>query len=141
MDVNTAGKVTGIGKRCAIPYSKERLLLDFMVFHFRLFRKSLYQQVGGFDITKRSSPDYDLCLRVSEVSEIYHLAEPLYYYRHHAGSISQTQRIVQIEESQRSINAALERRGLSDQYALNVEIIGRFSLQQINQRSKASASP
>jgi glycosyltransferase involved in cell wall biosynthesis len=138
VDVNAAGKVMGLGQRCGIPYSKERLLVDFMVFHFRLFRRSVYQQVGGLDSTKHSSPDYDFCLKVSEVAVIEHLAEPLYYYRHHAGSISQTQRVIQIEESQRSIVAALARRGLSDQYALNVEIIGRFSLQRIGAQTKAT---
>jgi glycosyltransferase involved in cell wall biosynthesis len=131
-DMNAAGKTIGLGRRCAIPYSPERLLVDFMTFHFRLFRRSLYDQVGGIDVTKRCSPDYDVCLKFSEVTEIYHLAEPLYYYRHHSSSISQTNRVMQIEEAQAAIEAALKRRGLTEQYQLNVEIIGRFSLRRVN---------
>jgi glycosyltransferase involved in cell wall biosynthesis len=37
--MDEGGKQAGLGKRCSIPYSKERLLIDFMTFHFRLIRK------------------------------------------------------------------------------------------------------
>ncbi|WP_265278363.1 hypothetical protein [Nostoc sp. KVJ3] len=43
------GNLHGIGQRCQIPYSKERLLVDFMIFHFRLIRRTVYEQVGGID--------------------------------------------------------------------------------------------
>jgi glycosyltransferase involved in cell wall biosynthesis len=34
MDIDRQGKVIGYGNRCRVPYSKERLLIDFMTFHF-----------------------------------------------------------------------------------------------------------
>ena len=47
------------GQRCAIPFSKNRLLVDFMTFHFRLLRRSVYQQVGGVEPSSRQAVDYD----------------------------------------------------------------------------------
>ena len=47
LDMDEGGKVLGYGHRCSIPYSPDRLLVDFMTFHFRLLRRSMFQQVGG----------------------------------------------------------------------------------------------
>ena len=52
----------GLGQRCQIPYSKDRLLIDFMTFHLRLMRRSVYNQVGGIDLAFPCAQDYDLCL-------------------------------------------------------------------------------
>lgn len=126
--IDEKGHIIGPGQRCTIPYSKDRLLVDFMTFHFRLIRQSIYQQIGGFDTAFFYAQDYDLCLKLSEVSQIQHLAQPLYFYRNHSQSISQEKRVEQIEYARRAIANALQRRGLSDRYDINVEIIGRFSI-------------
>jgi len=85
--LKAAGEVLGLGHRCQIPYSPQGLLLDFMTFHFRLIRRSLYAQVQAQILAQQKSPegwaldsvdDYDLCLRLSERSPVYHLAKPLY---------------------------------------------------------------
>lgn len=47
-EINAGGQVQGLGQRCQVPYSPERLLIDFMTFHFRLLRRCVYEQVGGF---------------------------------------------------------------------------------------------
>ncbi|MDM9385691.1 glycosyltransferase [Chlorogloeopsis sp. ULAP01] len=87
----------GYGQRCRIPYSKERLLVDFMIFHFRrLLRRDVYEQVGGINEEFELAQDYELCLRLSEVTQIEHLAKPLYYYRYHRESMSHQKRIEQI---------------------------------------------
>lgn len=49
------------GGRCLIPYSKEKLLESFMTFHFRLFRRRVFEQVGGVDESLECAVDYDLC--------------------------------------------------------------------------------
>ncbi|WP_066375651.1 MULTISPECIES: glycosyltransferase [unclassified Anabaena] len=126
--INQDNKILGYGKRCRIPYSKERLLIDFMIFHFRLLRRDVYEQIGGFNEEFELAQDYDLCLRLSEVTQIQHLAKPLYYYRYHPQSVSQTKRVEQILASQNAINQALKRRGLDETYELEVEIIGRYRL-------------
>jgi glycosyltransferase involved in cell wall biosynthesis len=119
--INAHNQIQRLGSRCQIPYSKDRLLIDFMTFHFRLFRRSLYAQVGGIDPTLPCATDYDLCLKLSEITDIYHLPQPLYDYRSHSQSISQTQRNLQTACAQRAVQNAIERRGLSDRYTLNVQ--------------------
>jgi glycosyltransferase involved in cell wall biosynthesis len=126
--IDKDNQLLGYGQRCHIPYSKERLLVDFMIFHFRLLRREVYEQVGGINKEFERAQDYDLCLRLSEVTDVEHLAKPLYYYRQHSLSVSQQARVEQILASQNAINQALQRRGLSDTYELDVEIVGRYCL-------------
>lgn len=128
--IDKDNKVLGKGTRCQIPYSKDRLLVDFMTFHFRLMRKEVFEQAGGINENTGSVPDYDLCLRLSEITEVYHLKQPLYYYRQHSGNMSQTQRVELIYSSQKAIARALQRRGLSDEYDIKVEIIGKYYLEK-----------
>ncbi|MBE9226312.1 CHAT domain-containing protein [Phormidium sp. LEGE 05292] len=121
-DISARGEIIGYGERCRIPYSPEGLLLDFMTFHFRLFRRSVFEQVGGIDESVKYAPDYDLCLKISEVTQIRHINKPLYYYRNHSESITQRQQLQVIRASQKIITQALERRGLSDRISLNVQL-------------------
>jgi hypothetical protein len=125
-----AGRQGGLGKRCQIPYSKDRLLIDFMTFHFRLIRKRIWDGLGGLDPVSETAEDYDLCLRISEATQIKHLPRALYIYRVHSQSISAQKRIDQIQASQRAIERALVRRKMDHAYELNVEIVGRFHLRR-----------
>jgi GT2 family glycosyltransferase len=118
------------GKRCRIPYSKERLLLDFITFHFRLMRRSVYEQVGGIDPTFECAQDYDLCLKLSEVTDVYHLPKVLYSYRTHQQSVSQQQRIEQILWTKTESEHAIVRRGMAEEYELDVQIIGQYQLRR-----------
>lgn len=120
--------IKGYGRRCRIPYSNDRLLLDFMTFHFRLMRRSVYDQVGGIDDTLESAEDYDLCLKLSEITNFKHLAKPLYRYRYHGQSLSRQQRFKQIECSRTAVTKALKRRGLANRFELDVEIREKFIL-------------
>lgn len=128
--IDKDNKVLGKGSHCLIPYSKERLLVDFMIFHFRLIRREVFEQAGGIDENSGLVPDYDLCLRLSEITEVHHLKQPLYYYRKHSGNMSHTQRVELIYSSQKAIARALQRRGLSDKYDIKVEIIGKYYLEK-----------
>ena len=117
--IDEHGQDQGLGRLCRIPYSQDRLLVDFMTFHFRLLRRSVYEQVGGIDPTFTTSEDYDLCLKLSEVTDIYHLPQPLYFYRRHAANITNNKLEV-IHSAHRAISNALQRRGLDPHYHLNV---------------------
>lgn len=112
--INKAGRIKELGKRCRIPYSKNRLLVNFMTFHFRLLRRSLYEQVGGVDPGFPYAEDYDLCLKLAEVTQVHHLQKPLYYYRIHSETISRRHRLEQIENSKMAVAHALKRRELGD---------------------------
>ncbi|WP_293125317.1 sulfotransferase [Microcoleus sp. bin38.metabat.b11b12b14.051] len=120
--------VSGEGELCKIPYSPEQLLVDPMVFHFRLIRRSVYNSCGGIDLEFASAADYELCLRLSEVTEIRKLNKPLYYYRIHQQNISRQHRVEQILLCHAAVEQALVRRKLDDKLELGVELVGQFRL-------------
>src|SRR3954467_4971789 len=128
--MDETGRVRGVGKRTNVPYSRDRLLVDFMTFQFRLIRKQLFDQLGGLEPQAEKAEDYDLCLRLSEITQPAFVDQPLYFYRIHADSISHRSRIDQILPSKAAIERALARRKLDDQYDLEVEIVGRFQLKK-----------
>jgi glycosyltransferase involved in cell wall biosynthesis len=127
--MDAAGHVQGRGQRCQLPYTKDLLLLGFMTFHFRLLRHTVFRQVGGINPAFRYTDDYDLCLRLSEVTAIRRLPKPLYLYRSHPDSISSQHEQEQTRESYLAIAAALERRGLTGRYAVAMDH-GHYRLQR-----------
>jgi glycosyltransferase involved in cell wall biosynthesis len=86
VDENFASR--GLGTRCQISYSNLALMHYFMVFHFRLIRRSIYDRVGGVDTFSGATPDYDLCLKISEQGLIKCNPRALYYWRRHANNLS-----------------------------------------------------
>jgi glycosyltransferase involved in cell wall biosynthesis len=120
--INAHNQLFGLGRRCTIPYSKNRLLIEFMTFHFRLIRRTAFEQAGGIDPTLDLVADYDVSLRLSEVADVFHLPRLLYDYRIHPHSLSQQQPLETIRNSQQAVENALQRRGLAKQYKLKVEL-------------------
>jgi glycosyltransferase involved in cell wall biosynthesis len=127
--IDDLGRLHGRGKRCQIPYSPLRLLVDFMTFHFRLFRRSVYDRIEGIDTSLPYAFDYDLCLKFAEVTQIEHLQTPQYYHRLHRSSLSAQHRLEQIDCTKKAIEKALIRRGLDRRYDLEMEVISKFRLQ------------
>ena len=130
-DIDEQGQLTRVGWRCSIPYSSHTLLTAFMTFHFRLIRKSIYQKVGGFDPDFDRIEDYELCMRLSEITEIGKIDEFLYQYRFHPDSLKSTARLEVILLAQKVSELALERRGMSATHRLKVEYNPKFSLELI----------
>ena len=90
------------------------------------------ERVGGIDESIAGAEDYDLCLRLSEQTEIRKLARPLYFYRVHDRSISSEKRLWQIMQSKEAVNRALRRRGMDGEFEIDVELVGRFRLRKKN---------
>ncbi|MDX2213887.1 MAG: CHAT domain-containing protein [Oculatellaceae cyanobacterium bins.114] len=135
VEIDAAGKLKGYGQRCRTPYHRDRLLLEFMTFHFRLIRRSTFEQTKGINLEAGQIYDYDLCLQLSEVGEIHHVPKPLYYYRVHDNRLSCDRHLEQIFLSRQVILQAMERRGLSDRFELEFQLDlidsdfrGRFAL-------------
>jgi glycosyltransferase involved in cell wall biosynthesis len=128
--IDETGEIKGLGKRCQIPYSKDRLLVDFMTFHFRLMRREIYDGVGGIDPEFKAAQDYDLCLRLSEATEVVQVKKSLYLYRNHQENISHTKQFEQIHFTHLAITRALQRRGLADKVELEVQVQPRFVLKR-----------
>ena len=119
VDTDANGRILGLGSRCHIPYSPERLLTDLMVFHFSLMKTKDYRRVGGIDHGFVSAEDYDFFLRASEILSIGHNPAVLYRYRRHPASVSSQQPEAQIQASRRAIEQALNRRGMSQTHRLS----------------------
>jgi len=127
--IDENGQDRGLGRRCRIPYSKDRLLVDFMTFHFRLLRRCVYDRVGGIDESFERAEDYDLCLKLAEVTAVQHIQKPLYYYRRHAGNMT-NQQLEQIKWSYKASLDALKRRGLDKSYQLDLQDVSKFVLRR-----------
>jgi glycosyltransferase involved in cell wall biosynthesis len=126
--IDAQGNLQGYGHRCQIPYSKDRLLIDFMTFHFRLIRRESFEQAGGINPYFEAAIDYDLCLRLSEVTQIKHLRMPLYEYRVHPQSMSGQGLDRQVQYAKAAVEQAIHRRGLSKAYRLEVSPDATFTL-------------
>jgi glycosyltransferase involved in cell wall biosynthesis len=127
--IDAQNRDRGLGHRCQIPYSPKRLLLDFMTFHFRLMRRSIYEQAGGINPQFKRAEDYDLCLRLSEVTEVFHLQRSLYSYRRHSRNVT-NQSLEMLYWAYQASLQALKRRGLNQQYKLTLNLKGEFVLWQ-----------
>ena len=51
--------------------------------HVRAWRASVYMAVGGHDSTMDVADDHDLVVRTYLVTEMHHIAKPIYFYRRH----------------------------------------------------------
>lgn len=126
--INDKSQTTALGESSKRPFSPDALLTNLISFQFRLFRSEIYDQGGGINPELTASPDYDFCLRASEVTPFLYLPKPLYCYRVHDQSISTSRRLEQIENSARAVRDALHRRGLNQKYRLKVTLLSRFEI-------------
>ena len=132
VDIDANGQKQRPGHRCCIPYSGERLLTDFMTFHFRLIRRSIYEKIGGFNPQFNNIEDYDLCLRLSEVTTIKKINDYLYQYRFHPDSTKATMNNSErIELCVEAVTQALKRRGMENTHKLKVLLNPTFLVEDI----------
>jgi GT2 family glycosyltransferase len=96
-------------------WSPELLLAANYVTHLSVYRKEVLDQVGGFREGYDGSQDYDLALRVTEVTDrIAHVPLPLYSWRQVPGSAARSTQAKPFayEAAKRALADALARRGL-----------------------------
>ncbi|MEM7809420.1 MAG: glycosyltransferase, partial [Planctomycetota bacterium] len=77
-----------------------------------LFRKSAYEQVGGYRNGFQPSEDLDLWLRLAEVGRVANVDEVILDYRQHFASVTRSRRDEQLRVKPRIIAEACQRRGL-----------------------------
>lgn len=100
------------------PYFKPDFLPDLLtgqncLSHLSVFRATLVRDVGGFRVGYEGSQDWDLALRIFDVSapnRIRHLSKVLYHWRAISGSTA-----IEVTEKSYSLDAA--RRALLDHFA------------------------
>ena len=86
------------------------------VTHFSTFRKQLVDQVGGFRLGYDGSQDYDLVLRVTELTDkIAHIAKALYTWRKSPGSAASSveAKSFALRAATKALRDAMARRGLN----------------------------
>jgi O-antigen biosynthesis protein len=84
-------------------FSLEYLRSHPYIVHLVGMRRSLLQEIGGFDESLRISQDYDLILRAAErAGRIAHIPEILYRWRLHGGSTG-TERMNEVMEASRAV--------------------------------------
>lgn len=83
-------------------YSRARLLKGNFIAHPATFvRRSLFEQVGGFDPTRKYAMDYDMWLRLAAVSDPVQIDRDLAVFRVHPGSLSSANQLAGFEEDYR----------------------------------------
>lgn len=110
-----------MGKQWTLPHVANSddydpaVLLRFMcLYPMRFYRRSVVEKVGGYSNELASAVDYDLALRLDEVTKIHRIKEPVtYYYRQHLGQVSTKARGQQDMNAKRALEAALKRRGIN----------------------------
>jgi glycosyltransferase involved in cell wall biosynthesis len=75
-----------------------------------MIRKDCLNQVGMYEVDLEPSEDYDLWLRLSEVTRMANMEEGLYYYREHTNSVSSKRLFQQRVNKARALERAIQRR-------------------------------
>ncbi|MFL6216561.1 MAG: glycosyltransferase family 2 protein [Blastocatellia bacterium] len=94
-------------------WSPDLLLSCMYLAHFTVYRKVIFDRIGGFREGFDGSQDYDLALRFTEQTEkIAHIPKILYHWREQAGSASARPAAHEavIEAGRRALSDALARR-------------------------------
>jgi glycosyltransferase involved in cell wall biosynthesis len=88
-------------------------LLDYMCFcgPTVMVRRPIFEKIGfRFNDALSGAEDYDLCLRLAEVTRLANLEEPLYQYRQHGTSVSHRLRFHQLLRKAIALEQAIHRR-------------------------------
>ncbi|MGI5958087.1 MAG: glycosyltransferase family 2 protein [Massiliimalia sp.] len=103
---------------CKPDFSPDTLRSYNYICHLCAFRRSLFQQVGGFRDECNGSQDYDLVLRLTEKAKVItHVPKVLYFWRVHAGSVSGgvSAKPYTVTAAKKAISDHLSRMGLKGQ--------------------------
>ena len=96
--------------KCAL--NRELLLSHNHLMHFFVARRELFDQAGGLDPACDGAQDYDLALKLTEISrKVRHIPRVLYHWRAHAtsSSIHHEQKRYADEAGRLALQAALAR--------------------------------
>lgn len=97
-------------------WSPERLRTQMYTCHLSVLRRSLVEEVGGFDPEFEGSQDWDLVLKVSERARaVLHVPKVLYHWRALAGSAAgggEAAKPWAFEAGRRAVQAHCERTGV-----------------------------
>ncbi len=99
--------------------------------HLVVIRKKLVDACAGFRVGFEGSQDYDLLLRVTELTnQIYHIPLVLYHWRMHAAStsVNETAKPYAFHSGVKALEEALQRRNISGTVKLINNLPGFYSI-------------
>jgi len=109
-------------------WSPDLLTAVNYVTHFSVFRREVIERAGGFRKGYDGSQDYDLVLRVTEMTDrIAHIARPLYSWRKVPGSAAAAVRAKDfaLRAAKKALKDALSRRGFEGEVEKGLAV-GRY---------------
>src|SRR5918998_1080185 len=116
-------------------WSPERLRTQMYTCHLSVLRRSLVEEVGGFDADFEGSQDWDLVLRVTErAREVVHVPHVLYHWRLLATSTAaggEAAKPYAYEAGTRALQAHCERIGLPATVERDLEFGGVYHLHPV----------
>jgi glycosyltransferase involved in cell wall biosynthesis len=124
--IDATGVSLGPHVKNRVTYRPIQLLVDNMIFHLRLFTAELFERSGGVGKLE-SSIDWDMNLRMAELTSVVCVPRVLYRYRVHDDRMSMNE--AQSKCGQVAVRRAIERRGL------DAELIVRNRGWELRQRS------
>ena len=114
-------------------WSPERMRTQMYTCHFSVFRRSLVEEVGGFDPAFEGSQDWDLVLKVTErARQVVHVPRILYHWRTLATSAAgggEAAKPYAFEAGKRAVQAHCDRIGLPAQVERDPKDPGVLHLQ------------
>lgn len=96
------------------PYSSEAMLKYMCLFPLRVYRKKYVDMVGGHSTELSSAEDYDMGLKLDEVTKIHRIISPVtLFYRQHKNQVSKREKEQENLNAKQALQNALNRRGIS----------------------------
>jgi GT2 family glycosyltransferase len=121
-----------IGPFCKPDFSPERLRTQMYTCHLSVLRRSLVEEVGGFDPRFEGSQDWDLVLKVTErARQVVHVPRVLYHWRAletSAAGGGESAKPWAFEAGQRAVQAHCDRTGLQARVERDEELPGVYHL-------------
>ena len=112
-------------------WSPDSFLLWNYIAHFAVIRRDLVDQVKGFREEFEGSHDYDLFLRITDITKrIFHIPKILYHFRIHenVSASYSSSKIYAYEAAKKSLEDTVQRRQLNVKVGVNPNISGCFTL-------------
>lgn len=113
-------------------WSPERMRTQMYTCHLSAFRRSLIEEVGGFDGDYEGAQDWDLVLRVTErARKVVHVPRVLYHWRSIATSAAAGEDVKPwaFEAGKRAVQAHCDRIGLGARVERDLEDSGVYRLE------------
>lgn len=101
-------------------FSHEKMMLTSIVHHFRLFRRQVWERTEKFRETIKNAVDYDMFLKISEVTNLHHIDQMYYQRRWHGDNTSNINEDLQTQNTYLVQSLSLERQGLNNGWKVGV---------------------